>query len=426
LPRVLVVSSFFPPLNSAGGSIRLVKFIKYLSDMGWDFVIYTRAVTDLDDGNGALSSFLLDELPKEIVIKRIAGPVLLQKARRTFPWIQKIGRRLFGESSLSWGIAVFWNGLTYMRESNIDLIFGVTPPFTNALAAVLLSCVGRKPLVLDLKDDWIDSPSFFQKNVIRQKVEKMLESLIVHRAAAVITVTPQSYNVYKKRYARFQKLEIFHLIPNGCDLNEYGHLSNQERSFDPGHFLIMSAAWGFRKDYRDITPFLQALALFIKRYDDLRNRIHVALLGESLSKEYHDLLLSLGLDDIVQNFGALGRDELVNRLRQADLFLLIQPVNNTTAISGTLYEYWATGKAPVLLISEIGASSALVDEHHLGRHFHFDQIEQISAYIEYIFKAHEKGHPVWIERGDIQNYDRKVLTDRMDDIWRKVISNSEE
>jgi hypothetical protein len=102
--------------------------------------------------------------------------------------------------------------------------------------------------------------------------------------------------------------------------------------------------------------------------------------------------------------------------------LLVQPVNNTTAISGTLYEYWATGKAPVLLISEEGASSALVGENRIGKHFLFDQIVEIAAYIEKIFDAYESGQPIWIEREGIQNFDRKALARQMEDIWQKALS----
>jgi glycosyltransferase involved in cell wall biosynthesis len=424
LAKALIVSSFFPPHNSAGGSIRLVKFIKHLSDWGWEFVVITQDSPAIAAENRALSSFLLDELPKGIVIRRIAQLFSFGHRSSAVRAGTGIVRRVFGESSLGWGLNAFWKGLADLRKSKIDLIFSVTPPFTNALTALLLAYAGRKPLILDLKDDWVDSPPFRQKNIVRQGIEKWLETLIVRRASAVITVTPQSFRLYKERYAYLRKPEKFHLIPNGCDLDEYHRLAIRERKIASDRFTILSAAWGFRKEYRDITPFFLAVDLFFKRRPDAKGNSEVILLGDSLSSEYDELVSELDLNAVVRCVGAVKREALVEQLWKADLFLLVQPVNNTTAISGTLYEYWATGKAPILLISEKGASSALVEDNRLGTHYYFNQVQDIADYIEGIFNAYQSGHPIWIEREGVENFDRRMLAKRMDDIWSKVIAES--
>jgi glycosyltransferase involved in cell wall biosynthesis len=420
LANALIVSRYFPPLGTAGGSIRLVKFIKYLSNWDWKFVVFTQDMRQTVVPEQILCSFLLDELPADIVVQRIEAPFSANQSNSSKD--ASIFRKMFGDSSLAWGLRVFWKGLVEMRKSRIDLVFGVTPPFTSALITMLLSWVGHKPFVLDLKDDWVGSPTFKRKNIFRQKFEMFLESLIVHYASAVITVTPQSHRLYVERYAHLGQPEKFHLIPNGCDLDEYDDLGHRERRIDSHRFLILSAAWGFRKDYRDIGPFLLGLDVFFRRHTDARDKVDVVLLGDSLSAEYHELLIGLNLDKVIQRAGAVKRNKLIEWLWKADLFLLVQPVHNTTAISGTLYEYWAAGKAPVLLISENGASSALVEENQIGKHFHFDQISEIAEYIEKIFDAYESGQPIWIEREGITNFDRKALARHMADVWQKALS----
>jgi len=419
LANALIVSIYFPPLGTAGGSIRLVKFIKYLSIWDWKFVVFTQDMRQTVVPEQILSSFLLDELPKDIVIKRVGAPLSVNQSNSSKG--AGIFRKILGDSSLAWGLRVFWKGLVEMRKSRIDLVFGVTPPFTGALIGMLLSWVAHKPFVLDLKDDWVGSPTFKRKSILRQKSEMVLESLIVRSASAVITVTPLSHRLYMERYAHLDQPEKFHLIPNGCDLDEYDDLGHRERRLASHRFLILSAAWGFRKDYRDITPFLLGLDVFFKRNADAREKVEVVLLGDSLSAEYHELLIDLNLDKVIQRAGAVKRNKLIEWLWKADLFLLVQPVHNTTAISGTLYEYWAVGKAPVLLISEQGASSALVEENSIGKHFYFDQIAQIAEYIEEIFDAYQSGQPIWIEREGITNFDRKALAGRMADIWQKAL-----
>ena len=422
MAKALIISRYFPPLSSAGASIRLVKFLKYLSNWDWKFVVFTQDLQQTVVREQVLSSFLLAELPEDIVVERVAAPFASNQPTSSENGSGCIFRKILGDSSLAWGIVVFWNGLRELHKSKFDLVFGTTPPFTNALVMMLLGWVGRKPFVLDLKDDWVGSPTFKQKGIFRQKSEMFLESLIVRSASAVITVTAQSYRLYMERYAHLGHARKFHLIPNGCDLDEYDDLGHRERRIASRRFLILSAAWGFRKDYRDIRPFLLGLDAFLRRRTDTRDKVDVVLLGDSLSAEYDELLIDLNLDKVIQRAGAVKRNILIEWLWKADLFLLVQPVHNTTAISGTLYEYWATGKAPVLLISEVGASSALVEENQIGKHFHFDQVAEIAEYIEKIFDAYESGQPIWIEREGIQKFDRKALARHMEVIWQKALS----
>jgi glycosyltransferase involved in cell wall biosynthesis len=426
LPKAIIISTVFPPLGTAGGSIRLVKFLKYISDWGWDFVVFTQDVQHPIVPEQILSSFLSDELPADIRVERIAAPFSPSQTDKRLSLINRASvylfRKLFRDSALPWGLRVFLHGLKLTRESKIDLVYGTAPPFTNALIAMLLGWAARKPFVLDLRDDWVGLPIFFRKNILRQKFEIFLESLIVRRASAIVTVTPQSQRLYQERYAHLGQKGKFHLIPNGCDLAEYESLEKREKQIASDRFLVLSAAWWYKKGHRDITPFLLGLHALFERRPDLRKKIEIVMLGNSLSSEYDHLLSELKLEDVIHRLHAVERKELVEWLWKADLFLLIQPVNNRTAISGTLYEYWATGKAPILLISEQGASSELIEKHRIGRHFHFHQVEEIADHIEELFEAYEHGQPLWIERREIQNYDRKVLAKRMSDIWNKLIS----
>ncbi len=422
MARALVISSYFPPLGSAGSSIRLVKFLKYLSNWNWQFVVFTQAVEQTVVVEQTLSGFLLKDLPVDIVIKRVAAPFSPSQLNLRKGSLKGIltgaFQRIFGDSSLMWGLKTFWKGFIELRKSRFDLIFGVTPPFTNALVMMLLGWASGIPFVLDLKDDWVGSPTFAVKGILRQKFEAALENLIIRGASAIITSTPQSYSLYIERYKKLSQPEKFHFVPNGCDLDEYESLRKRERKAISRRFLILSAAWGFRKNYRDLKPFLLALDLFFKHCPPAKHQVDVVLLGESLSTDYDELLTKLNLNEIIQRKGSVGRGDLLEWLWEADLFLLVQPVNNTTAISGTLYEYWATGKAPILLVSETGASSALVEDNRIGRHFHFDQVEMMADYMEEVFNAYQKGKPVWIERDGIQNFDRKALANRMNNIWQ--------
>jgi hypothetical protein len=118
---------------------------------------------------------------------------------------------------------------------------------------------------------------------------------------------------------------------------------------------------------------------------------------------------------------AINRKDLVKLMWTADLFLLIQPVGNTTAVSGTLYEYWAVGKAPVLLISEKGASSSLVENYNIGKHFHFSEIEKCADYIEALYFEYLDATPEWVSREGLENFDRRELAEQVEKVWRETL-----
>lgn len=189
-----------------------------------------------------------------------------------------------------------------------------------------------------------------------------------------------------------------------------------------GRFTLLSAAWGYQKDYRDITPFLEAVAHFIDLYSADRHQIRIVFLGDNLSGEYDGLITTLGIKDNIVKVGPVVREDLANWLWQADLFFLVQPVGNTTAIAGTLYEYWATGKAPILLISDEGASSELVRNHNLGNSFRFDDISGITRYICKIFEHYYRHEPVRISAAGVGSFDRKYLAHKMAAIWQKSLT----
>ncbi len=120
--------------------------------------------------------------------------------------------------------------------------------------------------------------------------------------------------------------------------------------------------------------------------------------------------------------GVLERRNLVEALWQADLFFLVQPQENITAISATLYEYWATGKAPILLFSEIGAASDLVQKNNLGAHFQFKQTDEASKFLESVYTAFRDSRPIWIERSGVEMYDRRKMVEKMTAIWTDAIA----
>jgi len=417
LKNILIVTRYFPPLSSAGASIRLVKIIKYASQQGWSFNVLTQDQDHPVIQELTMSEFLLKEIPVSTIITRVGDPF------HNNGILKRIKQKFFHNSSIPWGLAVVSSGWKKYHRSKPDLIFVNSPPFTNVTVGAILSKLFSIPFILDMKDDWVGSPEYYNKGRLRKKIESSIEKSVLQKASAVITPTIQSYEAWTKRYSPHGLENKIRYIPNGEDLDEFKFLFRKKRNLNNQRFRILSSASGYRKEYRDLSPFLKALELFVNNNPNSITQIELEFLGEEPDAYFKHWLRKLLPTSAVHYCGVVDRKELVIRMWQADLFFLVQPYENFSSISGTLYEYWAVGKAPVLLFSETGASSNLVINNFLGKHFNFDQVEEASNYIEQIYNGYLNEKPIWIERSGVEAFDRKKLVNEMIAIWEEIIND---
>jgi glycosyltransferase involved in cell wall biosynthesis len=418
LAQILVISRYFPPLGSAGGSLRLVKTMKFASPKGWSFTVLTQDLQRTVIPEKEECVFLLDEIPASTKIIRVKAPFTGNNQ-----W-DKLLQQIIKDSSIPWGIEMVKKGITEIKKNKPDLIFVNSPPFTNVGIALLLSMRFRIPMILDLKDDWVGSARFLTKNKLRRIFEKGFERITIHKCAAVFTPTAQSYDSIKQRYPEVERTPKFFLIPNGVDLEEYSRVSKKDKKTNATRFRIVSGAAGYRPDYRDLSPFIRALNTFLITNPKACDSLELEFLGEEPVEEYKQELAKLLPEYKVYYPGSVHRLKFIEKLHGADLFFLVQPKNNYSAVSGTLYEYWAIGNAPTLLFSEKGASSDLVQSNHLGMHFEFDEIDAAAAYIQEVFGAKREGNPIKIDNSSVKVFDRSTLTDYMVKIWEDILQES--
>lgn len=413
--KVLVVSRYFPPLSSAGSSIRLVKLIKNAAEQGWAFSVITQHLDRTVIQEDKSSEFLLKEIPQGTDIFRIGSP--LGRSGNPSPRKPKSTNR----SSLPWGAAVIWKAWQKYHHLAPDLLFVNSPPFTNIAIGFILAAWFKTPLVLDIKDDWVGSAAYWKKGRLRRFIEQKIEQGVVQKADAIITVTQESFETIQSRYPNIRAKRKIFLIPNGVDTDEFKPIWKRNRKIEGRRFQILSAAAGYHPGYRDLTPLITALELLFKRCPLAQGNIEIIFLGEDPDIKYKQRIENIFSKDCIHYRGVVDRKELVESLWQADLFFHVQPANNSTAISGTLYEYWAVGKAPVLLFSESGASRNFVLRNHLGSHFHFSQTKEAAQYVEEIYQAFCSHRPIWISQSGVEEYDRRRLADQTIALWKNVL-----
>jgi glycosyltransferase involved in cell wall biosynthesis len=441
--RILVVSYTFPPLGAAGSSIRVVKHIKYLYQMGWQFWVLTadRAHSESWQTHNDSAWVLAPEIPPEVFIcrtpaLRIPSSITLYPKRG----IQRTSSRgkivsiltsvrkkvrpatfIFPDVYVPWLLTAVPAGLRIVHKFKINVIYALSPPITAIVVAFLIACLTNLPLVIDFKDDRIGTRDFNNYPRFIQTLHNILERCIVKRAHTVIAVTPSSYKNFRQRYSNIPQ-DKFTFIPNGADLQEFTQIIStvvQSNNKDSNAKFVILNAGGYSPTYRNALSFLTALDNLLASRPELREIIQVRFIGRGAKLAYGDLVTRLG--NVFIEEPPMSRSEYILALHQANLLLLIQTLGYPTSIAGTFYEYWASGNAPILIIGEPGDMWDLLHTHHLGFALYHDDVDGIRSTIEMLVDAHLAGQPIRRSTDGIEKYDRRLLARKLSDVLIKAI-----
>jgi glycosyltransferase involved in cell wall biosynthesis len=432
--KALMLAYVFPPFFSVGGSIRAVKFAKYLPEFGWDPMILTIDDSrEYESQRREGSESLLKELPESVRIFRTTageapvevlerGRAARQRSRLLGPVISGLGRLrgwaqanlLLPDEHITWLPFAVRAGRRIVREHRPDVIFATCPPHSVVLAGALLSRQTGLPLVLDYRDDWIDTPRYRAKPAPARWLERRLEAWAVRTAQRVILVTEASRQAFLARYPH-QDPSKFPLIPNGVDLEQFRAAWDIERTADgAGPFRILHAGLLSVSDdwHRSPEALFRALSNIREARPEVGERLEVTFTGR-LPEPYREMAQAMGLEGTVREAGYLPQPEYLRSLRQADLLLAVNYDGFDTLVPGKIYEYWAVGGPPILLLSCPGAAEKLVRENQLGLAVSPHDPSAIEGAILEAYQRRESGRPLEVRLDGIERFDRRRLAERL-------------
>ena len=431
-----MVARVFPPFQSIGHSVRVVKFIKYLPALGWLPSVLTiddRKEYETDRRQG--SDSLLAEIPAEVTIDRTPPGEpswAFLEWERTFGrrnWLTKAIAKLTGGSRrwayrnllipdrcLLWLPFAVLRGRQIVRARNVEVIFATCPPYSASLVGACLKLVTGKPLVLDFRDDWVGTPWYASKRPILRAINRWLESWVVGAADKVILVTEWSRNAFLRRYPS-QAPDKFELIPNGCDLEEFRAIGDGGAPPRASGFTILhagtlneAATWG-----RTPAALFRALRAMVDREPNLAGEVTLAFTG-TLPPGQRQLVRELGLSSMVKELGFVPREEFLRVLRAAGMLLVINYDGYATLIPGKIYEYWAVGGPPILLLSCPGAATELVDHYGLGMSADLGDAEAIERALLTAYRRATSSDPMRVRTAGIERFDRKALARQLGNV----------
>jgi glycosyltransferase involved in cell wall biosynthesis len=433
MKKVLMIARIFPPFNPVGHSIRVVKFIRYLPGLGWlPAVLTVNDQKEYETMRKLGGESLLSEISPQVKIYRTAAcePSLdfLEKEREIGQrnWLTRVivnvlgsARRwafrsiLLPDRQVAWLPFAIRRGRLIMKSERIDVIFVTCPPHSASLIGAFLKLLTGKPLILDFRDDWIDTPWYHSKPAMIRMIHRRMESWAVKKADKVILVTEWSKNAFLARYPTLPN-DKFVFISNGYDRRDLAVLNSMTAAARNSNFTIVHAgslddsnSWG-----RSPVGLFQAVHHILQQQPELAEQLTLVFAGD-LPEVHRRLAEEMGLSGVIKDLGHLPHDEVLRLIKSADLLIAINYEGWATLIPAKIYEYWAVGGPPILLLSCPGAAADFVEQHDLGLTVEPYDVTGIQQAILKVYLQSKTAGPLRVSTAGIQAYDRQVLTRKL-------------
>jgi glycosyltransferase involved in cell wall biosynthesis len=249
-------------------------------------------------------------------------------------------------SFLSFMAVSFWAGL---RVTDVDLVWGTTPPIFQAVTARWIAGLKRKPFLLEVRDLW---PSFavavgVLTNPFLIRLSEWLERRLYRRADRVVVNSPGFIE-----HVRSQGAQQVEVVPNGVDLAMFERKTKDQtmrRELGlPGGFLVIYA--GAHGMSNDLETALKAAELLQNEED-----IHFIFLGDGKEKtNLMALAESMKLGNL-HFLPSVPKNQIAATLIQADagLAILLAVDAYKTTYPNKVFDYMAAGLPVVLAIDGV-------------------------------------------------------------------------
>lgn len=360
MKRVLFLAYLFPPIANSGTQ-RPLKFVKYLSQFGWQPTVVTAAHA----GGHRVDEGLLADIPAGVRVVRV--PMVNEQVSDTIKkWTggtrageriaDAIGWRLrerFRKPDLYalWRPAARRAALRLMRDEQFDAIYATGFPWTTLLTAVDLSKATGVPLVADFRDPWVGEDLFRSERPPANE-ERPLERLVVEHASAVTTVAP---TMTKRMIAAYPELSPakFSTIFNGFDPPDLGAPARST------HTKFRIAYAGVWKEGYNPSPLYDVIDWLRRSSPEVLANVEVIAAGFETGEAARR-----GLGEHITETGVLSHQDAVALMHSADILFLTNGdgARQQLGLPGKMYEYLATGRPVLALTHPDGDAGRIIQQ----------------------------------------------------------------
>jgi glycosyltransferase involved in cell wall biosynthesis len=414
--KVLVLAYYYPPLSLSGVQ-RTLKFTKYMSQFNWEPTVITTGnvayfahdlnmLKEAEDANVRIIRTEAFDLNAIIGKKFETVTMPREFVRKT---LSSISKAVFiPDNKKSWAKKAYKVAAELLSKEKFDIIYTSVPPYSSFITAAKLKKEFNIPLFVDYRDLWFNSQFSFYPTPYHRIKHKKLEYNSLRAADKVITINRKIKEKMLLTYPFLSYNDIL-IIPHGFDTEDFEkntaipRNSNKMRITYSGIF------------YDAITPeyFIKAFKKLSEERPDIAANIELEFIG-LLRKEYKKLITELGLGEYVIDNGYLEHDQVIKRLKSADIlwFMIGKMKSGDTISTSKLYEYIGTRK-PILGCVPEGAAVYALQEYKASfivDPYDIDAIKNELVKINELFRNNKLPVP---PEDVVEKYDRKNLTEQL-------------
>jgi glycosyltransferase involved in cell wall biosynthesis len=355
---IFLISFLYPPLQCPA-SIRISKFVKYLTRLGWECVVVTGDSAPPRGMN--LDAGLLDGVPSVKVIRLrsyLRGVGVAASGGGHLNLVKELLYNLvIPDMYLLWSLTVAYSLRRTMRRG--DVVFTTLSPYSTALAGLLLKMFTGARWVMDYRDGWTTDP-LYRFVEPRRLVDAAIEWGCLAAADGATCVSDPLRDDLQRAFGIGGKTTV---IENGYDPED-----SASGAVDLGVGFNIVYTGMISTHSRDITQLIYAVGDLARVHGDIRvyfvGAVYDTLGGAS--GRYAALVKRLRLENNVIFVPPVPHPEALAYQRGADaLLLIISTKNPASVMSSKIFEYIQAGK-PIIGLIGVSAARSLIEENRLG------------------------------------------------------------
>jgi len=427
MKKVLIISYYFPPSGGPGVQ-RVLKFVKYLPQFGWEPIVLT-----VDGGDfPARDESLMSEIPPSTKVYRTkifepyrwyrtltgkpaSAPVdvenipLGDKRRSLTEKIAGFVRETFfiPDARIGWYPYAVPVAKDIVEKENIDALYSSSPPYSSAVIAREVHRKTHVPWIAGFRDPWIGFISSPDRWFFPRKIDAYLERSVYEESNLVECAWRGIVKDFQGKYPHVNPIKCLHL-PNGFDAEDFSPHTEEP------HERFTVAYTGSMYGRRNPATFLRAVEELVKDGSVNENKICLKFIGR-FGAEVKAMFDGSALKRSIEVVSYLAHHESIGELLRADCLLLVVDESKESAeiVPGKVFEYLGAHR-PILAIASEGAIAELLRETKSGNVVDNQDIAGIKrAFVEYYenFVYHRQNFRPDEEK--IRQYERKEITRRL-------------
>lgn len=445
--RVLFVAYQFPPAGGIGVH-RVVKFVKYLAEFGWDASVLTvtnPSVPLTDDS-------LCADIPKSTIIAKAktwepgyswkqklaseqkpSGDSALKPGKQFLKPLLKSTANLFLQPDMQilWYVNAVRTGGKLLQETEHDAIIATAPPFSSFLVGRKLAKKSGLPLLLDYRDEWGISNAYWenkQPNFVSKAIQSRMQNRLLSDAALAIATTPSSCESVKQTARQAGSSIRCEYIYNGYDPDDFNQNSSANLSrkdygngLDRYRLVYAGTLWNLNS----IQPLVDALLRLEKISPELLGHVEFVVAGRRTAEQEKLLDQLEQLSCRIVRLPFISHDEAIQLMQTSNCLVLLNSnlPGAERVVNGKIFEYIAAEK-PFLLISPPGDMWQLTADCPYALPCDPASPEDIATAVENQLKRYREGKPLDVGNWSPKSHQRRNRAEQLASLLDEMTDSS--